>query len=108
MRKRRQRGAAVIEFTLAGIGTIFLLICTFHISMAMWNYHTLAQAVHQTTRYMAVKGGDCVKPGYSCSASIGDIARQLEASAIGLPSDSLNMTLTTDSGAATACNPVAH
>jgi len=106
MRRRRQRGVAIVEFSLAGIGTIFLLICTFHLSLGMWNYHVLANATHDLSRYLSVKGVNCTKPGNSCSVTVGTIATKMEALAIGVPSGSLNVTLTTESGATTSCAPL--
>jgi Flp pilus assembly protein TadG len=106
MRRRRQSGVAVVEFSLAGIGTIFLLICTFHLSLGMWNYHVLANATHELTRYLAVKGVNCTKPGNSCSVTVGTIATKAEALAIGVPSDKVIVKLTTDSGAVTTCSPL--
>lgn len=106
MRRRRQRGVAIVEFSLAGIGTIFLLICTFHLSMGMWNYHVIANTVHDATRYLAVKGVNCTKPGNGCSVTVGTIASKIESLAIGVPSSALNITLTTDSGAVTTCSPI--
>lgn len=96
----------MVEFALAGVASIFLLICTFHLSMGMWNYHTIANAVHQTTRFASVKGENCAKPGYSCSVSIGTIATKLKRYAIGIPADQLFVTFTTDSGASTPCSPL--
>ena len=105
-RRNRRRGAAMVEFALAGIGSCFVLICTFQLAMAMWNYHTLAYAVHEASRYAAVKGVDCTKPGNTCSATIADIAHKIASQGIGLPAGAVNVTLTTDSGAATSCNPL--
>jgi hypothetical protein len=101
-----QSGAALVEFTLAGIASIFLLICTFHLSIGMWNYHSLAQAVHETTRYIAVHGYNCTKPGYGCSIRVQNIASRFKYHAIGLPGDQVDLTLTTQSGAVTPCAPV--
>jgi hypothetical protein len=53
-RKQRQRGSAMIEFTLVGIPMIFLLISIFEISRAMWNYHTLAFAIREGTSALAM------------------------------------------------------
>jgi Flp pilus assembly protein TadG len=106
MRRRSERGVAIVEFSLAGIGMIFLLICTFHLSMGMWNYHVLANAVHDATRYISVKGVNCTKPGNSCSVTVGTITAKFEDLAIGVPRSSLYLTLTTDSGAATTCSPI--
>jgi Flp pilus assembly protein TadG len=106
MRRRRQSGVAIVEFSLAGIGTIFLLICTFHLSLGMWNYHVLANATHELSRYLSVKGVNCTKAGNSCSVTVGGIATKMEALAIGVPKSGLNLTLTTESGAATSCAPL--
>jgi Flp pilus assembly protein TadG len=108
MRNRSRRGVALVEFTLAGIALIFLTICTFHLALAMWNYHTLARAIHETTRFMAVKGVNCVKPGNSCSANVGTIATKIQTLGIGLQTANLNVTLTTDSGAQTSCSPLSN
>lgn len=105
-RRQRQRGAAMVEFVLAGIASVFLMICTVALSYGMWNYHSLAFAVHEATRYTAVKGKGCTNPGNSCSVSVGTIARKIATLAIGVPATSMNVTLTTDSGAQTTCNPL--
>jgi hypothetical protein len=105
-RRQGQRGVAMVEFALAGVASIFLLICTFHLAMGMWNYHTIAYAVHQTTRYVSVKGSNCTIPGNNCWVSVGTIVGKFEQYAIGIPKDQVSVTLTTNSGAATVCNPV--
>jgi Flp pilus assembly protein TadG len=104
--RARRRGAAAVEFSLAGIASIFLILFTFQVSMAMWNYHTLAYAAHEATRYISVKGVDCTNPGNTCSVTVGDIARKIDSLLIGVPDGHVNFTLTTDSGAATACAPL--
>ena len=106
IRRRRQSGVAIVEFALAGVAAIFLLICTFHVSMGMWNYHTIANAVHETSRFVAVKGVNCTKPGYSCSVSVATIANKFKYHAIGIPADQVILTLTTHSGANTPCSPL--
>ena len=107
MRKRRQqRGSALVEFTLVGIASIMLLISTFSLAIGMWNYHTLAYVVHEGTRYVSVKGKGCTIPGNSCAVSVGTIAQKIATLGIGLPADKVNVTLTTDSGAATTCAPL--
>jgi len=105
-RRKAQRGSTIVEFSLAGIAAIFLLISTFNLAMGMWNYHTLAFAVHEGTRYVAVRGKGCTQPGNSCSVSVGTIAQKIASLGIGLPSNSVIVTLTTDSGVATSCSPL--
>src|SRR5690242_12689722 len=107
MRGRRgRRGSILVEFTLAGIASILLLISTFSLAMAMWNYHTLAYAVHEGTRYVSVKGKNCILPGNTCAVSVGTIAQKIGNLGIGLPAGTVSVTLTTDSGVATSCAPL--
>jgi hypothetical protein len=106
IQKRLTRGSTAIEFTLAGLAATILLISTFQLAVGMWNYHTLAYAVHDSTRYVAVKGMGCTQPGNNCSVTVGNIARRLAAIGIGVPSGEIVVTLTTDSGAGTVCAPL--
>ena len=85
MRRKQQRGSAMLEFAFAGIASIFILIGTFSVALGMWNYHTLATAVHDSTRYIAVRGSNCRKAGNSCAVTVGTIAQQLAGQAIGIP-----------------------
>ena len=103
---RHSRGSAVIEFTLAGLASTILLISTFQLAVAMWNYHTLDYAVHDGTRYSAMKGAGCTQPGNSCSVTVGAIAHRFAAVGIGVPADKVVVTLTTDSGTSTVCSPL--
>ena len=96
----------MVEFALAGTGTMLLFISTVQLSIGMWNYHTLAYAVHEATRYVAPHGVGCTKIGYSCSITVGTIATKIKSLSIGVPADSSIVTLTTDSGAVTTCNPL--
>lgn len=104
--KRNQRGSAVVEFTIAGIASMTLLISTFQLGVAMWNYHTLTYAIHEVSRYVGVRGVGCTKPGNTCSVSVATIAQKIATQAIGVPADTVNVTLTTDSGASTTCSPL--
>jgi len=106
MRRKHQRGVAMVEFALAGIASIFLLINTFSLAMGMWNYHMLASAVHEATRFASVKGVNCTKPGNTCSVTVGTIAHKVAYYAIGIPADSMDVTLTTESAASTPCAPL--
>ena len=84
-RKQRQRGSAMIEFTLVGIPMIFLLISIFEMSRAMWNYHTLAFAIREGTRYAVVHGSGCsTDPRNSCQATVAQVAQRIQDAGIGL------------------------
>lgn len=106
MRKNGQRGSVMVEFALAGVAGVTLLISTVQLSIAMWNYHTLAYATHETNRYISVHGLGCVTGGNSCGITVANIAAKFEALAIGIPSNSVSMTLTSDSGTTHTCNPL--
>lgn len=95
MRSRnKQRGSAMVEFVIAGIAGITLIITTVQMGIAMWNYHTLAEAVHETNRFIASHGRNCTVGGRNCGITVGDIATRLQSLAIGIPGSSINMTLT--------------
>jgi len=96
----------MIEFTLAGIASIFLMISTVEVSRGMWNYHTVAYAVREGARFASFHGAGCTLAGNTCSVTVGDIASQIASAGIGLDTGQLNVTLTTASGAATSCNPL--
>jgi Tfp pilus assembly protein PilW len=36
-KKRRQRGAAMVEFTIAGVAALTLMVSTVQIGLGMWN-----------------------------------------------------------------------
>jgi len=95
--RRRQHGSAMVEFVIAGIAGVALVVSTVQLGLAMWNYHTLAQAVHETNRYIASHGRNCTVGGNSCSITVGNIATKLKSLAVGIPDSSINMTLTSTS-----------
>jgi len=103
---RLRRGSAMIEFTLAGVAATVLVISTFQLGMVMWNYHTLTMAVHEATRYVAVKGAGCTLPGNTCSVTVGTITAKIASWGIGIPAGGVNITLKTNSGAVTKCTPL--
>ncbi len=96
----------MVEFAIAGIAGVTLLISTVQLGLVMWNYHTLAQAVHETNRYIASHGRSCTTGGNNCAITVGDVANRLKSLAIGLPDSKLSMTLSAQSGATVTCNPL--
>lgn len=95
----------MVEFAIAGIAAITLLISTVQLGIVMWNYHTLAYAVHETNRFIASHGRSCTMGGNNCAITVGAIAQKLKWNAIGLP-ETLTMTLTSQSGTTYTCNPL--
>jgi Flp pilus assembly protein TadG len=106
IKAHRCRGQALIEFTLVGLASIIVLVSTFQLGIGMWNYHTLAYAVHQGARYASVKGVGCTLPGNNCSVTVGTIAQKIAGYGIGVPADTVIVTLTANSGVATLCSPL--
>jgi hypothetical protein len=96
----------MLEFALAGIPAIFILISIVQMGIGMWQYHTLASAVQQTGRYIVVRGRGCVQNGNSCGVTVGTIAQQVATYAVGMPPQLLTVTLTPPSGGATSCAPL--
>ncbi|HUO31173.1 MAG TPA: TadE family protein [Bryobacteraceae bacterium] len=101
--KRRENGNAALEFTLTSIPLLFVIISVVQMSLGMWNYHTLNEAVNVTTRTAALRGSDCAS--LSCAMTVGQITQMLTTKGIGLLSGSLNVTLTDNNGSIN-CNPV--
>ncbi len=95
-----------MEFLMAGIPTVFILISTVDLSLGMWQYHTLARAIKEGTRYLVPRGVDCTLNSNTCSTTVGAVASKIAAEAIGIPATSLNVTLTSQSGQTQTCNPL--
>jgi Flp pilus assembly protein TadG len=96
-------GSSVLEFTLTSIPIMFVMIGIVQMSIAMWNYHTLNEAVKVTARTAAVRGADCAST--ACAMTVGGITQMINTRGIGLSSSSLDVTLTDGDGSLT-CNPV--
>jgi hypothetical protein len=103
MVKRSQAGQAMIEFVFVSIFLICILISIVSISVGMWQYHTLAEAVNVTARVAAVHGAGCA--GQTCATTVDQIARTLKSRAIGIPAQQINATLTSSASTVT-CNPL--
>jgi hypothetical protein len=102
---RRRSGQSLLEFTLAAIPTIFLLISVEEIARGMWIYATLAHAVKEGTRYAIVHGADCVQADSSCAINVGQVASQIHQSGLGLDTAQLSVVLQTTSGSQ-SCAPI--
>jgi len=105
--RRRQRGVALIEFSIAGIACVTLMVCLVQLGIAMWDHHSLAYAVHETNRYVSTHGRSCLTGGNGCGIYVSDVVSKLESYAVGIPASNINMTLTSSSGNTVInCNPI--
>src|SRR5947207_1072945 len=78
---------------VTGVQTCALPI--FETSRAMWNYHTLAFAIREGTRYAAVHGSGCsADPRNSCQATVAQVAQRIQDAGIGLEATQLDLTFT--------------
>jgi len=104
---KRRRGVALVEFSIAGISCVTLMICLVQLGIAMWNYHSLAYAVHETNRYVSMHGRSCLTGGNGCGIYVSDVVSKLESFAPNLQPANINMTLTSSSGNTVInCNPI--
>jgi Flp pilus assembly protein TadG len=104
---RSEKGISILEFALVGIAVMLLMVSLVQMSLAMWNYHTLAYAVREAARYASTKGRGCTYSGNSCSVKVSDVAQRVAASGFGLAPAQLSVTLTSVAGNVT-CNPVSN
>lgn len=80
-----QSGSSLIEFTLVGIGLVFVLISIFEMARGMWIYHTLAHASKEATRFLIVHGAEC-QTRATCrdTSNRSDLAARIRYHGIGL------------------------
>ncbi|MBI4908521.1 MAG: pilus assembly protein [Acidobacteria bacterium] len=97
-RAGKEYGNAMIEFTLVGIPTIFVLISIFEMSRGMWIYHTLAHAVREGTRFAIVHGQNCSQPPNQCATTVAQVATRMREAGVGLLPNQLMVTMSTASG----------
>jgi len=95
----------MLEFTLAGLPIIFLLVSTFEMARGMWSYHTLAHAVRRGLRSAVVHGQTCGANGNNCTWTVANVTQAIRQAGVGLDPQRLNVTLVSDAGAI-PCHPV--
>jgi Flp pilus assembly protein TadG len=105
-RLRSRKGATLVEFSMAGIPMIFVLVSAVQMALGMWQYETLAYGIKTGAQSVVSKGKGCSTGTNSCGTTVGAIATTIANSAIGIPASELSVTLTTASGATTTCNPI--
>jgi hypothetical protein len=96
-----------VEFAIAGVATISLLICTVQLALAMWTYHSLAYAVHETNRYVSMHGRSCLTGGNGCGIFVADVMTKFKSFAPNISDSNVNITLTSGTGSTVYnCNPM--
>jgi hypothetical protein len=94
MRRQRQAGSAIVEFTMTGVPLIFIWISIVQMSLGMWNYHTMQYATKLAGEYVQVHGGT---DGYckSNTCQVQNVATVLATAAVGLQPSLLNVSFYT-------------
>ena len=101
MRRRRrgihrERGQALVEFSLIFIAFFLLVMGAVDVGRAVWNYNTLAQATREGTRYAIVHGANSSDPsGPGNDDAIVDI---VETAGSGLADSALSVSATWPDG----------
>src|SRR6185295_9073071 len=91
---RSRRGSAMIEFTLVGIGLIFVLISIAEMSRGMWVYHTLAHVAKEGNRYAIVHGRNCeVLTGCQPYITRQALAQKMQYAGVGLMAANVEVTI---------------
>lgn len=108
MRDRRgERGNQILEFTLVGVPLVCILFSIANMSFAMLTMHTMQEAVEQGARYVVTHGSTCKSPN-TCTVTVENIADVVAASAAGISSKNVNVSLipASDTGNTITCNPL--
>jgi Flp pilus assembly protein TadG len=92
-RRKKQRGSAIVEFTLTGVPVIFVWISIVQMAIGMWHYQVLQSAVKVAAAYGSVHGATYKNAGASV-VHISDVAQVLANYMIGMPPSSINVTFT--------------
>jgi len=104
---RLRRGSGALEFIMVVIPSLFLTTSVFEMSLASWQFHSMAYAIEVADRYACSHGRTCTKGGNACTIRVQDVANMIAAQAPALNSAKLNVTLAThNAGANVTCNPL--
>ena len=97
----------MVEFAFAEIGSVMVLISTFHLAMPMWHYHTLATWFMRRHDMPRCEASPARNRANTCSITVGNVTRKIESTGIGIPANRITVKFTTESGAEISCAPVA-
>jgi Flp pilus assembly protein TadG len=90
---KSRRGSVFVEFALAGIPIMLLIISVMEISRGMWMYTTLSYAVTEASRYAIVHGSDCAVTPNVCTIRVSNVAQIISNSSPQLDPDQMNVTM---------------
>jgi len=79
---------------------IFILISVANMALRMMTLHTMQETVEPAARCAVPWWRLCLRPSNTCTVTVGNIATVISNNAAGIAPGQLNVTLTTNSGAA--------
>ncbi len=85
---------------------VFVTISVVYVSLAMWQFHSLAYASEMTARYVSVHGATCAANGNTCTITVGNVATFFTSQAMALDASKVIVKMKDSSGTTTTCNPV--
>jgi len=88
----------MLEFVLAGIPMMFVLISMFELSRGLWAYHSVGYSVREGVRYATFHGKGCLSPN-TCSVTIGQISSVIKSAGSGLDPAAVTVQFTSAVGA---------
>ena len=88
-----EKGAYVVEVSLAFVVMLTMLIGTFEIGRALWTLHSVSSSIEDATRYAAARGAACSAASKGCPPSVGEIVERIRLGSRGLEAERFEVTL---------------
>lgn len=93
LRMNRERGQALVEFSLVGIIFFVVVFGTIDVGRGVWNYNTLAQATREGARYAVVHGARCDADTSCTVADATSVEALVQKNAAGLDNSLMNVDI---------------
>lgn len=90
----RQRGSALIEFSLTLTVLLMLLFGAMDFCRALYAYHFVANAAREGARYAIVRGSSCSGWATACPASASDIQTYVRNPPLGINPSAITVNST--------------
>jgi|SRR5579863_1793142 len=92
--KTEESGSALVEFSIAMVVILTLLLGTVDLGRALYTYDWVCDAARLGTRFMMVRGQNCTELSGGCPASVTNLQTYLKSLAFGLDTGSPPLTIT--------------
>src|SRR5690242_11950321 len=102
-RRRRERGTALLEFSLAVVTILLVLFGIIDLGRAAFAYDWVSDSARQATRWAMVRGAQCSGLSGGCPATKNDITNYVKSLATGI--DPSQVTVDSQCIGATVSDP---